>query len=458
MNAPSKNLTQATLRADKRHTLRPWLNLAAPKDQAPLIIAKGKGAWLEDSDGRRYLDAVGGLWCTNIGLGRDEMADAMADQARQLAYSSTFTDMTNPVSSLLAETIASRTPGDLSRVHFTTGGSTSVDSAYRLMQFYQRCAGRPEKVHVIARHRAYHGSTFAAMSIGNRDGDRPPEFSYIEDTIHHVSGPDMYRRPEGMDEAAYAKHLIAEFQDKVDEIGPDRVGAFFAEPLMGSGGVLVPPKGYLKGIREICTAHDILFVADEVVTAWGRLGHWFASESVFDVVPDIITTAKGLTSGYVPLGAMIYSDRIHSVIETGSRDGWYASGYTYAGHPVSCAAALKNIEILERENLLENADTVGKYFEEQLATLKALPSVGDVRGMRMMMCVENVADKETKALFPDEVNIGKRISNEAEKLGLIVRPIGHLNVMSPPLIITREDVDYIVARLGQAIQSAVGTI
>ncbi len=454
MNMQKSDLTRATLQADRRHALRPWFHFAGKAADPTLIIERGEGARLYDSEGRRYLDAVGGLWCTNIGLGREEMAEAIADQVRQLAFSSTFTDMTNPVSSRLAEKIAGLAPGDLNRVHFTTGGSTAIDSAYRLMQFYQRCAGRPDKTHVIARKRAYHGSTFAAMSIGNRDGDRPPEFSYIENSIHHISAPDTYRRPEGMTEAEYAAHLVQEFRNKVDEIGPDKVGAFFAEPIMGSGGVLVPPKGYLSGIREICTEHDILFVADEVVTAWGRLGHWFASESVFGVVPDIITSAKGLTSGYLPLGAMIYSDRIHEVISTGSSEGWYASGYTYAGHPVSCAAALKNIEIIEREDLLGNADTVGRYFEERLSTLGDLPHVGDVRGMRMMMCVESVADKRTRELFPDDLNIGKRIAIEAEKLGLIVRPIGHLNVMSPPLTITRDDVDFIVDRLRQAIRLA----
>ncbi|MEY1557753.1 aminotransferase [Yoonia sp. R2331] len=454
MTTPESNTAQATVIADQRHALRPWINLHADEGDAPLVIARGEGAWLYDSAGKRYLDAVGGLWCTNIGLGRDEMADAIADQVRTLAYSSTFTDMTNAVSTQLAEKIASLTPGDLNRVHFTTGGSTAIDSAYRLMQFYQRCMGRPEKVQIVARKRAYHGSTFAAMSIGNRDGDRPPEFSYIEDGHHHLSAPDVYRRPAGLSEADYAAQLVQEFSDLVDRVGADKIGAFFAEPIMGSGGVLVPPEGYLTGIHAICRAHDILFVADEVVTAWGRLGQWFASEAVFGVVPDIIASAKGLTSGYLPLGAMIYSDRIHDVIAAKNAEGYYASGYTYAGHPVSCAAALKNIEIIEREDLLGNADTVGRYFEEQLATLKELPTVGDVRGMRMMMCVESVADKATKALFPDKLNIGKRISNAAEKLGLIVRPIGHLNIMSPPLMITRDDVDLIVDRLRRAIIAA----
>ena len=453
MSSVGRSNWQADVAAkDKRHTLRPWINFDQFARDEQLIIKRGEGVWLEDVEGKRYLDAVGGLWCTNIGLGRDEMADAIADQVRELAYSSTFTDMTNEPASLLAAKIASLAPGDLNRVHFTIGGSTAIDSAYRLVHFYQHCRGYPEKTHVIARKQAYHGSTYAAMSIGNRAGDRVPEFGYVEDTIHHVSAPNFYRAPEGMSEQDFAESLIDEFEAKIEEIGAERVGAFFAEPLMGSGGVIVPPKGYLKGMWEICQKHEILFIADEVVTAWGRLGHWFASKDEFDIQPDVICSAKGLSSGYLPIGAMIYSDRLHDVIAGGDPNRWYASGFTYAGHPVCCAAALKNIEILEREGLVERARETGSYFEERLKTLLDLPLVGDVRGKKLMMCVENVADKKTKALFPDDVNIGKRVANAAEKHGLIVRPIGHLNVMSPPLTITKDEIDMIVDNLGKAIE------
>ena len=453
MSSGGRSNWQADVAAkDKRHTLRPWINFDQFARDEQLIIKRGEGVWLEDVEGKRYLDAVGGLWCTNIGLGRDEMADAIADQVRELAYSSTFTDMTNEPASLLAAKIASLAPGDLNRVHFTTGGSTAIDSAYRLVHFYQHCRGNPEKTHVLARKQAYHGSTYAAMSIGNRAGDRVPEFGYIEETIHHLSAPNFYRAPAGMSEEDFTESLILEYEAKIDKIGADRVGAFFAEPLMGSGGVIVPPAGYLKAMWEICQKHDILFVADEVVTAWGRLGHWFASKDEFDIQPDVICSAKGLSSGYLPIGAMIYSDRIHDVIANGDPDRWYASGFTYTGHPVCCAAALKNIEILERENLIERVRETGTYFEERLKTLLDLPLVGDVRGKKLMMCVENVADKETKALLPDDVNIGKRVANAAEKRGLIVRPLGHLNVMSPPLTITKDEIDIIVDNLGKAIE------
>jgi len=446
------NLRAEVATHDKRHSLRPWINFESFKNDEQLIISKGEGAWLEDIDGNRYLDAIGGMWCTNIGLGRDEMADAIADQVRDLAYSSTFTDMTNAPSAQLAAKIAELSPGDLNRVHFTTGGSTAVDSAYRLVHFYQRSRGLPAKTHIIARKQGYHGSTYASMSIGNKAADRAPEFTYIQDTIHHLSAPYFYRAEEGLSEEEFTRFLLAEFEAKIDEVGADKIGAFFAEPVMGAGGVIVPPEGYFKTMADVCRAHDILFVADEVVTAWGRLGHWFASEDEFDVVPDIITSAKGLSSGYLPIGAMIYSDRIHDVISNGGPDRWYTSGFTYSGHPVSCAAALKNIEIMEREQIPAKVRETGAYFEERLRTLSDLPSVGDIRGRKLMMCIENVADKTSKDLFPDEFDIGKRIANKAEEFGLLVRPIGHLNVMSPPLIITREEIDFIVENLGRAIE------
>lgn len=447
-----QNDAEAHLRAlDQRHLLHPWAHFDSFERDGAMVVESGEGCYLTDANGKTYLDAVGGMWCTNIGLGRKEMAQAIAEQVEQLAYSSTFVDMTNGPSALLAQKLASLTPGDLNRMHFTTGGSTAVDSAYRLIGFYNYCRGLPEKTHVIARDQAYHGSTFVTMSIGNKAADKVTEFQYLRDGIHHISAPHYYRAEDGLSEEAFTDQLIAEFEAKITEIGADRVGAFFAEPIQASGGVLVPPKGYLKRMWEVCKKHDILFVADEVVTAFGRLGHFFAIEDEFGVVPDIITTAKGLSSGYLPMGAMIYSDRIHEVISQGDENRWFTSGYTYSGHPVCCAAALKNIEIMEREKLMENATDVGSYFEQQLHTLNDLEIVGNVRGRKMMMCVENVKNKATKELLPDEVNIGKRISHVAEGLGLLVRPIGHLNVMSPPLTLTRKDVDFLVATLRKAI-------
>ncbi len=449
--AGTNDASLAIREADRIHHLHPWTHFESFETEGALVISSGSESTITDSNGQSYLDAVGGLWCTNIGLGREEMAEAIADQVRKLAFANPFTDMTCEPAALLAEKLAEIAPQGINHVHFTTGGSTAIDSAFRMTHFYQTCAGRPDKIHVIAREQAYHGSTYAAMSIGRKSSDRGPEFRFISDTIHHVSCPDPYRAPGGMDETAFANYLVKEFEDKIAEIGADRVGAFFAEPIMGAGGVIVPPQGYLKRMWEVCKRHNILFVADEVVTAFGRLGHWFASEDEFGIIPDIITSAKGLSSGYIPIGAMLFSDHVHEVISKGDPGRWFTSGFTYSAHPVACVAALKNIEIIEREGLLAHARDVGEYFETRLHELEQLQIVGNVRGRKLMMCVENVKDKITKELFPDEVDIGTRISKFCEEKGLIVRPLGHLNVLSPSLVLTRDEVDFIVETLRQAI-------
>ncbi len=436
---------------DRRHLIHPYQVFDTVLVDDVLPIERGAGAFLVDSDGREYLDAVGGMWCTNIGLGRDEMADAIAQQVRELAYANPFVDMTNEPAGLLCEKLAELAPGDLNRVFLSTGGSTAVDAAFRLIQFYQYARGTPEKRHVLSRVDAYHGTTYASVSIGGKPGDRVPGFEYIQDTIHHLSSPDIYAHGAGRSEQEFADDLVAEFRSKIDELGASNVAAFFAEPIMGSGGVILPPADYLPRVRELCREHEIVYVSDEVVTGFGRLGEWFASESLFGIVPDIIISAKGLTSGYLPLGATIVSDRIYDVIAETGHDRYFAVGFTYSGHPVSCAAALKNIEIIEREGLLEHVREVGPYFQEQLATLGDLPMVGDVRGSHLMACVEFVEDRETRRHYPEELDVGKRVANACEPRGLIVRPMVHLNVMSPPLVIGRDDVDRIVATLRDAI-------
>lgn len=450
--AVASTLTQDPLvEADKAHYMHGYHMFDEHREQGALNIVAGEGAYIRDTEGNRFLDAVGGMWCTNIGLGREEMAQAIADQVRKLAYSNPFSDMANDVAIELCQKLAQLAPGDLDHVFLTTGGSTAVDTAYRLIQYYQNCRGKPHKKHIIARFNAYHGSTTLTMSIGNKAADRVPEFDYLHPLIHHVSNPNPYRAPDDMDEAEFLDFLVAEFEDKILSLGADNVAAFFAEPIMGSGGVIIPPKDYFLRMWQLCQAYDILFVADEVVTSFGRLGTFFASEELFGVQPDIITTAKGLTSAYLPLGACIFSERIWQVIAEPGKGRCFTHGFTYSGHPVCCTAALKNIEIIERENLLAHVNDVGAYLEQRLGSLRELPLVGDVRCMKLMACVEFVADKASKALFDDAVNIGERIHRKAQAKGLLVRPIMHLNVMSPPLVITHAQVDEIVQTLRHCI-------
>lgn len=443
--------TEDIWQKDQDHFLHPWTHFESFKKNGSLVIADSEGIYVYDSDGKKYLDGIGGLWCVNVGYGRTELIDAMTEQARQLVFFNPFTDTTNPPAANLAAKLATIAPANLNRVFFTNSGSMANDSAIRLCQFYHSRNGSPNKKHVIARKDSYHGSSYLAASVSGKSADRSPHFDYIEDTIHHVSSPNTYRRPEHMTEADFGDFLVEELEAQILKIGADRVSCFIAEPILGAGGVIVPPDGYHSRTSEVCKRHGVLYISDEVVTAFGRLGTMFASESVFGFEPDIITCAKGLTSGYQPLGAYIYSDEIHRTISADGEDVMYTNGFTYSGHPIACAVGLRNIELMEEENLCEHVQEVGPYFEKRLQELRELDIVGDVRGSHLMMCVENIADKETRELFPAEVNIGKRISNRCEELGVIIRPVGHLNILSPPLIITKDEIDQLVEVLRRSI-------
>ena len=444
--------TQDIWQKDKDHFIHPWTDFSTFQEQGSLVVAESEGAYIFDSDGRRYLDGIGGLWCVNVGYGRAEIGQAMAEQATKMTYYSSFGHHTTiPVAELSAK-LASLAPGPLNHVLYGSGGSMANDTTVRLVHFYFNQLGMPDKKMIITRENGYHGSTYLAMSMTGIDYDHIGFDVIGEPLIQRVSGPDLYRRPEGTTPEEYTDLLLAEFRAKVESLGPQNVAAFFAEPIMGAGGVLVPPPGYLKGIRDLCTEFQVLFVADEVVTAFGRLGHFFASEDVFGIVPDIINSAKGLTSAYAPLSATLISDGIYDVISVPQAEGSvFAHGFTYSGHPVCCAAALANIEIIEREDICGHVRRVGPYFSERLASLSDLGIVGDVRGSHFMQCVENVADKETKELFDPSVHVGDRVAGACEKRGLIVRPIAHLNVLSPPLVLTVEQIDWMVDVLRDGI-------
>jgi adenosylmethionine-8-amino-7-oxononanoate aminotransferase len=443
---------------DHDHFLHPYTHFDSFKREGSLVLVEGDGCFVTDASGKRYFDGIGGMWCVNAGYGRKELAEVMAEQALQLCYTTTFVDVTNGPAAQLAAKLASLAPGSLNHVAYATSGSCAVDTAIRLAHFYQSRLGQPSRRYVISRQNSYHGSTFLGMTVGRRDGDQSEHFKYVPDLVHHLSAPYPYRRPEGMSLGAFSDFLVQEFADKIAELGPENIACFIAEPAQASGGVTMPPPNYLPRMRELCTRHGILFIADEIVTAFGRLGHMFASKDVFGIQPDMILCAKGLTSGYIPLSAVLYTDQIHDVISAPDPDVWFTHGYTYSGHPVACAVGLRNIEIIEREDLCGNAARVGDYLEKRLAALSDLPIVGDVRGHRLMMCVEYVRDKKTREKLPDSVNISRRISADCEAQGLLVRPIGHLDVLSPPLTMTVKDVDFIVDALRHSIEKATSEL
>ena len=437
---------------DKDHHVHPWTDFATFKEKGSLVLTDAEGAYVSDLQGNKYLDGIAGLWCVNVGYGRKEIARAIAEQPEKMVYYSSFGHHTSVPAAELAHKLAALAPDTLNHIQFGTGGSMANDTAIRMIHFYFNRLGKKTKKKIITRHDGYHGSTYLAMSLTGIDFDHQG-FDIIDDgLIHRISSPNTYRRPDGLSLDAFCDELVNELDHKINQLGAENVAAFIAEPIMGAGGVIVPPPGYHARMLEVCRKYEVLYIADEVVTAFGRLGHFFASEDVFGMVPDIITSAKGLSSAYAPLSATILSDEFYDVISEPPSDGTLLThGFTYSGHPVCCAAALKNIEIMQREDLCGHIREVGPYLEQQLATLSDLDIVGDVRGSHFMMCVENVANKDTKALLAPEIQVGNRIADAAQKRGVLVRPIAHLNVLSPPLILDQDQIDTLVSVLREAI-------
>ncbi|HIC42150.1 MAG TPA: aminotransferase [Pelagibacterales bacterium] len=414
------------------------------------LIVKSDNIYLYDENGKRYIDGPGGMWCNNIGHGNKEIAEAIKNQIETMDYCSPFSESSEKAAEL-ASVLSELSPGDLNTVFFTPDGSSANETALRFMMLYNNILGRPEKKHIISRDRAYHGSTYLTGSITGKDREKN-YFDFESTFIHHVGSPNPYRRKDNQTVDDFCDEKVKEFEDKILEIGPNKVAAYIAEPVLASGGCIVPPKNYIKRFWEICKKHDILYISDEVVTGFGRLGHFFCSQEEFGIIPDIITSAKGITSGYIPLGAVLISDRLMKSISKDS--SLFFHGFTYSGHPVSCAAALKNIEIIKRDKILDHVKNIAPYFHQKLKTLYEIPIVGDVRGMGLMAGIECVIDKDSKNPLILDQAIASRIDEESLKLGLIIRPIYHICVLSPALIIQKEQVDDLVDKLYQAISNA----
>ena len=450
----SKDLWQK----DQAHVIHPQCVWPSFKEKGCTVFVKGEGAYVYDADGNRYLDSNGGLWSVNIGYGNAELAEAIAEQARLLPQVNHFGDCTSAPAVELAAKLAGMTPGDLNHVFYTNGGTDANDSAMRMIHHYFILQGKPEKKHVIARTDGYHGTSYMMASVSGKANIRRNRFHYVDDITHLISSPSNYRRPAGVSLEEFCDMQVQELEDKIQEIGPERVACFICEPIMGVGGVHEPAPGFHRKARELCRQYGVLYVHDEVITAFGRLGHWFASEDVYGLVPDIICCAKGITSGYQPLGAALISAEIFDVISSAGKESSFAQGYTYTGHPVCCAAALKNLEIMERERLLEHVRSVGPYFEQKIFELADLPLVGDARGRSFMFALEFVCDKHTKELFTPEVQIATRVTDAARRRGLVARGIGEMALFSPPLILTREQIDFIVETLRASIEEVASDL
>ncbi|MGR3624344.1 aminotransferase class III-fold pyridoxal phosphate-dependent enzyme [Pseudophaeobacter sp.] len=431
------------------HLIQSFADLHGLKAQgARTVITRAKGAYVYDSAGSELIDGIGGLWCVNIGHGHPEMITAITEQLQRLDYYSTFYNFTHPAAAALAEKVAALAPSHLNTVHFGNSGSVANDSAIRMLHHYNIRKGRPNKKLVLSRHGAYHGSTHLAMAMTT------PAYSEgwhcARDLVHHLRSPHFWREGDGASEAEFLDALMEDLRGSIERIGAENICAFIAEPIQGAGGVVTAPEGYHKRAWEICQANDIKYIADEVVTAFGRLGHFFASQDVFGMVPDIITTAKGLTSGYQPLSATIVSDEIHDVIS--GPDGMFLHGMTYSGHPAAAAAGLANIAIMEREQIPQRVRKTGAYFEAKLRSLTDIEMVGEIRGSHFMMGIEFTRDRTTKESFGDEVQVGLKVAQACQKRGLIARPLGNVLILSPTLIMDEAMIDQIEMILRDAIQ------
>ena len=447
--ARPRNSTAVWRAADTAHHLHPFTDfrgLAA--EGGSRIITRAEGVWLEDSEGQRILDGMAGLWCVNVGYGRARLAKAAYEQMLELPYYNTFFKTATPASIELAEKLAAITPAGLDKVFFASSGSEANDTIARMVRRFWKLSGQPQRMNIISRVNGYHGSTMASASLGGMkpmhevDGVPLPGF-------HHVRQPYWYGEGAGLTPDDFGKAAAKAIEDKILELGPETVAAFIGEPVQGAGGVIVPPASYWPEVQRICRQHGILLIADEVICGFGRTGQWFGSET-YGIAPDMMTLAKGITSGYLPLSAVMVGGRVAEVLW--EKGGEFAHGFTYSGHPVPCAVALENIAIIEEENLVERVrEDVGPYLQQRLAPLADHPLVGEVRGVGLLGAVELVADKVSRARFNPEGRAGTLCRDHCFRGNVVSRAVRDTMVLSPPLVISRPEIDELVARLTKAI-------
>ena len=424
--------------------------------EGALRLVKGRGVYVWDADGRRYIDAVASLWNVAVGHGRPEIARAVAAQLRTLEYAPTLLGFSSTPAAELAARIAKLAPKGLTRVVFTSGGSESNETVIRLARLYWRLRGRPDKIGIVALEGAYHGSSTGAASLTGL----PTFHQHYEPLlpgVERMARPYCYRCPLDLTHPACAVACADELERIVARVGADRIGVFIAEPVQGVGGVVQPPAGWFERIREVCDRHDILLVVDEVITGFGRLGKPFGIQQT-RVTPDMLVFAKAVTSGYVPLGGVILQERLYRVLLDAGDDFTLHHGYTYSGHPVACAAALANLDILEREGLIRGVPRKAAHLRRRLRRVEALPMVGQVRVAGLMAAIELVADRDTRARWPAAMKVPWRIRAAALRRGVIVRASADLIVLCPPLVVTAEQLDEIVQVVTEAISEVVAEL
>ena len=454
--APVLRPNRTLLDIDRDHLIHPVTSFRGHEKRGATVLQSGKGMWLTDMDGREVLDAFAGLWCVNVGYGQESIVEVAAEQMRRLPYATGYFHFGSEPAVRLAEQLVDLSPPSLQHVYFTLGGSDAVDSAIRYIVHYYNAIGKASKKQFIALERGYHGSS--AISAGltglaafHRNFDLPRRWQ------HHIASPYPYRSPVGNDAQAVIARSVAELKAKVEELGAENVAAFFCEPVQGSGGVIVPPSGWLKAMRDACTELDILFVADEVITGFGRTGPLFACEEE-DVSPDLMTVAKGLTAGYIPMGAVLMSDRVYQGIADGAAsDLPIGHGATYSGHPVSAAVALEVLRLYTEGGILANGRKVAERFDAGLAEIADHPLVGDTRGRGLLGAIELVANKGTTARLDPSLKVPERLFARGYENGVIFRAFGdNIIGLAPALCCSGDEMDMIFARIRRTLDDLLG--
>jgi putrescine---pyruvate transaminase len=438
------NSTETLRDLDRKHHLHPFSDGSANSTVPTRVVSKADGCHVTTHDGHRLLDGMAGLWCVHIGYGRKEMAMAIAGQVEALPFFNSFFGNAPEVTIELAVKLASLAPEQVNNFFFTSSGSEANDTIYKLARYYWALEGKPNKRLFITRDYAYHGVSGISTSLSGL-AFMHPQFGYpMPDINAHIEGPYAFlHNNEGLDDEDYGLHCAKVLELKILELGAENVAAFMAEPIYGAGGIMLPPSTYWPEINRICKKYDVLLCADEVVCGFGRTGEWFGSQT-FGIEPDFMTLAKGLTSGYIPMGAVGIADRVaHTLREKG---GYVMHGFTYSGHPVAAAAALKNIEIIEREGLVGRVrNDIGPYLQRQFSTLADHPHVGEVRGIASMAAIEIVADKKTNTPFPEKARAAYVAQSICAKHGVIMRAMRDTLYCAPSFIITHQEVDMLVA-------------
>ena len=440
------------LARDIETLIHPYTNLAAFRDQGPLILESGKGIHVYDSAGKAYIDGMAGLWCTSLGYGNEELVQAASEQMRKLPFAHIFGGKSHDPAIALAEKLKEIAPAPASKVFFASSGSEANDTQVKLAWYYNNARGKPQKKKILSRKRAYHGVTLAAASLTGLPGNHM-DFDLPFAWARHLTCPHYYREGlPGESEEEFATRLAAELRETIEREGPDTVAAFIAEPVMGAGGVIVPSKSYYAKMQAVLREYDVLFIVDEVICGFGRTGNMFGSQT-FGLTPDSITMAKALTSAYAPLAAITVPEHVYEAMLDESRKlGTFGHGFTYSGHPVSAAVGLKAIEIYERDNVVGHVRAISPAFLGRLHGVSEHPLVGETRGIGLIGGIELVADKATKRAFDPKIGVGARMAKFCEEEGLIARAMGDSIALCPPLIITEAEINTLFDSLEKALQ------